>query len=319
MLKHNRRDMIVSSLQFTRCLESRPRRVLLAIWAVAVWAASGFSSNQQCRAQELIIEKTVLTIFEEREIPSTSSGLVQSSSIHEGMLVEHGALLMELDSETQQLGVKRLEQELNIARKQAQSDVEVNFATKSLDVARQELKRAQDSNREFPGLVPLSETDRLALLKERAEAELEKAQFEGEVARMQEVVKEIELNQSRIELDRRSILAPMSGRIEQVLKHEGEWVEISQPVAKLVRLDELKIETKISAQVATLDLVGKEVEFSPAADWLANKAYRGRVHFVESAINPVDSTVRVWLVIENPDLELRPGMAGSVTVDISPM
>ena len=261
------------------------------------------------------IGKVVLRVFEEREVPSRAAGLIRTSHIREGMLVDKDFLMMQLDDEVESLEVDRLRAELSIAGKQAESQVEIQYAQKSVEVAQAELKRALESNRKFPGLVPEGETDRLNLIRQRAEAELAKAEFQQEVTAMQKLVKSIELSQSELGRDRRSIFSPMRGRIEQVLKREGEWVDVSQPVAKLVRLDQLKIETKISAELGRLDLAGKPVVFRADADWLQQRTYQGQVYFVESAFNPVDSTVRVWLVIENPDLELRPGMSGSAVID----
>jgi len=106
----------------------------------------------------------------------------------------------------------------------------------------------------------------------------------------------------------------MKGRIDEILKRVGEWVEKSEPVAKMVRLDVLKLEVKVPASVGGLELVGTKTEFTPRAKWLNGKSFVGKVSFVESEVNPVDSTVRVWLLIQNPDLSLRPGMEGSASI-----
>lgn len=131
---------------------------------------------------------------------------------------------------------------------------------------------------------------------------------------MQKKVKEIELAKSRLELEDRKIPAPILGRIEEVYKRAGEWVNVSEPVVRLVRLDVLKVEVKVPAHLGPLTLAGAAATFYPAADWLAGQAFQGRVDFVQSQINPVDGTVRVLLEIDNPDLVLRPGMNGRVEI-----
>jgi multidrug efflux pump subunit AcrA (membrane-fusion protein) len=43
--------------------------------------------------------------------------------------------------------------------------------------------------------------------------------------------------------------------------------------------------------------------------------YKGRVVFVSPEIDPANSQVRIWAEIDNPQLHLRPGLRGVMTVE----
>ncbi len=43
--------------------------------------------------------------------------------------------------------------------------------------------------------------------------------------------------------------------------------------------------------------------------------FAGHIVFVNPEIDPLNSQVRVWAEVENPDLKLRPGMQATLTIE----
>jgi len=152
---------------------------------IAILLAVFLFACQSVAQEPFVVKKAILKIYEQRDIPSRSSGTIVESFMTEGAIVEHPFVLMKLDDARQNLDVNHLKQELGIAIKQAESEVELEFADKSIAVAQAELKRALESNTRYPGLVSETEVDRLRFLVDQAEAEKKKAQFNREVAVMQ--------------------------------------------------------------------------------------------------------------------------------------
>ena len=65
--------------------------------------------------------------------------------VREGQTVKPGELLAGLEEVEAQLRKDRAQLELKIAQMDAKNDLKVRFAAKSLDVARAELRRANES------------------------------------------------------------------------------------------------------------------------------------------------------------------------------
>ena len=102
------------------------------------------------------------------------------------------------------------------------------------------------------------------------------------------------------------ITVPVDGVVVAVEKKLGEWVDPGTSLFRIVRLDRLRIEGFIEARAASLDLVGKSAT-------LRHKKSGEEIHctvaFISPDINTANSTVRVYLNVENKNGHLRPGLA----------
>jgi macrolide-specific efflux system membrane fusion protein len=268
-------------------------------------------------AGEIQIPSALIKLVEQVEVPARQSGALDELGVHEGDMVEAGALVAKIEDADVQLDMRRAQLELAAARKQAENDVKVRFARKSLEVAEAEQRRALDSEKRLSQSVSQSELDQLRLIVERTTLEVEQAQFEMELARTTRGIKENELELAEHGIRQRRITAPLAGFVTQVNRHRGEWVEPGQPIIRILRLDRLRAEGLASAEALggglhgravklTVELEGKPVEFA------------GKVVFVSPEIDPVNGQVRVWAEIENKNLKLRPGLHGSMVILDSP-
>jgi multidrug efflux pump subunit AcrA (membrane-fusion protein) len=273
------------------------------------------SAVESLTSGEIIVDNAVLKIVEERNVPARTKGVIKKSNIREGSVVTAGELLMAIDETQQLIELKKSRQELEMATLEADSRVDLIYVERSIEVAQAELERAQRSNQRRPGVVAQSELDQLGLVVSRSIAEKEKTEFQIEMRGMMKQIREaaVELNQHQLQLCQ--IPAPMSGMIVDVFRREGEWVDASEPVARVVRLDLLRAEIKLPAQIALGDLVGASATFFPRlANSSLQKSYPGKVVFVYPEANPISADVRVWIEIENQDLKLMPGLLGRIEV-----
>jgi macrolide-specific efflux system membrane fusion protein len=266
-------------------------------------------------AAPIEITSAVIKVSEEADVPASEAGVLAQINVKDGQLVEEGATIARIRDSDVRLLVDRSRLEAAIALKKYDSDLDVQYAKKSTDVARAELTRSLDSNLKYPKTVSSSELDRQRLLVEQGELEMQKAEREREIAGLTHEIRENEHRTALDQLERRTILSPLKGMVVELQRHRGEWVQPGDTVARIVRLDRLKVEGFLAAKQASLKLVGCKARVKVTADDGSTLESPAEIVFVSPEIDPINSQVRVWAEVENEDLALRPGMQATVIVE----
>jgi macrolide-specific efflux system membrane fusion protein len=104
----------------------------------------------------------------------------------------------------------------------------------------------------------------------------------------------------------------------QVHHRRGEWVQPGEKVLRILRLDRLRAEGFVDARNLERELLDAPVKVRVSLPGQPEAEFSGRVVFVSPEIDPVNSQVRIWADIENPKLELRPGLRAAMTIDPKP-
>jgi Cu(I)/Ag(I) efflux system membrane fusion protein len=110
--------------------------------------------------------------------------------------------------------------------------------------------------------------------------------------------------------------APSSGYVTEKNAVQGAYVE---PETTLFQIADLAT-VWVLAEVYESELARVEVG-APATITLAaypGEVFRGRVDYLYPTLDAATRTLRARLVFPNPDLRLRPGMYGDVTLSLSP-
>ncbi len=243
------------------------------------------------------------------------AGALTAVVAREGEIVEAGVPLAQIEDGDAKIEKRRADLELVAARRAADSDVQVRYAKKSLEVAQTELRRAVDSEKRLAQSVSKSELDQLRLLVQRGELEVEEAQLEWELAQTTRESKENDVRLADYAILQRSITAPLAGFVVEVYRHRGEWVQPGQPILRMVRLDRLRAEGLVSARSVQGDVNGRPVKLTVQLNDQATATYAGKLAFVSPEIDPVNGQARIWAEIENTDLKLRPGLHGSLVIE----
>lgn len=262
----------------------------------------------------LQVEGAQLTLIEQVNVPAREAGVLQSVSAREGDLVTEGERLAVIDDAEAQLDKRRAEIELQIAREKAEKDIKVRLCRKSAEVAWAELRRSEESNRQFKGAVSQAEVERQRLTAEKADLEIEQAEHERVLDQLTATLKENEVAAAIRAVERRHILAPLAGMVVQVDRRAGEWVEPGETVLRMLRIDRLRAEGFVHADDATAELVGRPVVFTVESPGRPPVRGEGKVTFISPEINPVNNQVKIWAEIDNPKLALRPGLQGRLMI-----
>ena len=113
------------------------------------------------------------------------------------------------------------------------------------------------------------------------------------------------------QLRRRSITAPISGTITEILLDPGEACQPYQPVLRLVDTRRCyfitNLEIKSADRLKLNAAVKLEIETGGAPALV-----EGRVSFLSPVVDPASGLFKVKVLFENPDGRIRPGVAGKL-------
>ncbi len=269
-------------------------------------------------AESIAVLDMVIKPVRRVDVPARESGVLSTVEAREGLTVAEGDLLAKIEDTEARTAAELASIAVQVARIQANNDVNTRFARKSVEVSKAELARSETSNKRFPTSVADSEMDRLRLVVQKGELEVEQADEEHTVAGFTLQSKEREHELACDKVARHGITSPVSGIVVDVKRRSGEWVEPGETVATVVRVDRLRAEGFLSVEHASQVIQGQRVQVVVDLPGAPVTPFRGEIVFLDPEVDPVNGQVRIWAEIENEDLRLRPGMRASVTIRPAP-
>ncbi len=234
------------------------------------------------------------------DLAAAQAGRLKSVEVEVGATVESGALLARLEEDVQRTRV-------DMAQRLADSTLDVELSQ----------KRAAHAVYEQERLEKLSATG-VGSPDELADARLETviSDLQWRIAQRDHELAVQDLALQRFLLEQHLIRAPFPGYIAARLKEAGESVDLDEPVLTLVQLDPLKVVIDCPlVQLPALQGCG-QVLVRPAEPALAPRA--ARVSLVSRTVDPGSQTVRVELVLPNPDGAWRAGMYVGIEIPSAP-
>ncbi|WP_417393795.1 efflux RND transporter periplasmic adaptor subunit [Gimesia chilikensis] len=263
----------------------------------------------------LRIDSVLVTVIEQVEVPAREVGQLTNLRVREGMTIERGALLAQIEDSEARLLLKQAQLEYETAQLKAENDVDLRFARKSHEVANAELQRAKDSIQKYPKSISKTELDRLQLTAEKAELEIEQATEEAKTAHLEAKLKQNAEEIAALAVEKRKVVSPIDGMVVQIMTRTGEWVRPGETVMRLLKLDRLRAEGLINVSLLQeRDLKDRPVMLLVNPGTKQEQKFQGKISFVSPEINAVNNQTRVWADIENPDLKLKPGMRASLII-----
>lgn len=273
-------------------------------------------SKAESPTEPVKLESVLVTLIEQVEVPSQEAGTLAKLMVREGSLVRAGDALAQVEDADVRLAEVKARIELDIARSEAANDLKVRIAQKAHDVAQAELRRAKESVATYPKSVSGTEMDRLTLTADKTTFEVDQAKHERSIAHLTLALKQNEVQQAQRKVARRQVLAPLDSMVVQIHRHPGEWVEPGEKVIRVVRLNRLRVEGFLGSREATRQLLGARVKLEIDLPQKPRSNFEGVVTFISPEINPVNGQVRLWAEIDNVDLQLRPGMRGTLSLPL---
>jgi len=225
------------------------------------------------------------------QVSAPVAGLVQRIHVRPGRLVRTGEPLLELDSASQQVELRR--------RAVLLSD------ESELQTARLRLAALED-------LLQMTETvarnSQSISREELLKARLEKATAQGRVQQLvaQKARERVEHEQAELELQQRSVRAPMAGVVVDVPVEVGEWAKPGDVMVRLADISQVELRLNLPQSAAAGFRVGSRVaaQFEAGATSLAAT---GLVAFVSPLADSASGLVDVRIRFANPKGLIRPG------------
>ncbi|WP_339730923.1 HlyD family efflux transporter periplasmic adaptor subunit [uncultured Gimesia sp.] len=273
------------------------------------------ADDQSTGSNDLRIDSVLVSLIEQVEVPAREVGQLNEMRVKEGMAVQKGDVLAQIEVTEAVLLMQQAKLEFHMALLKVENDVNLRFAQKSYEVAKAELQRAEDSIKKYPKSISKTELDRLKLTAEKAELEIEQAAEEAKTVKLEAEFKRNAERIAELAVQRRKVISPITGMVVQIMTREGEWVRPGDTVLRILKLDRLRAEGLINAsRLQERDLKNRPVVLLVNPGTKQQIEFKGKVSFISPEVNPVNNQTRVWAEIENPELKLKPGMRASLII-----
>ena len=283
---------IITEILVSRALNRTIRYALPVLLFILVW----FPINGH--AQETSITGFTEPYFDAM-LGISAIGRVAKIHLPEGTTVEKGQVILELDQQLEELEVQR--------RKLLwTSKTEVQSAARQVKTLKSHFKATQDLYK-TTGSVPREELEN---------QELEHALAVDELKRLQDAERreKIEYGIANQQLYRRSLRAPFSGQIAELLIDVGENCELDTPLVHLVNTSRgyfvANVELGVSQKLKWGQMVELRLQAGP--ETVSRKA---EIVFISPVVDPASGLRKIRAQFDNPDGSVIPGVAGVMVLE----
>jgi membrane fusion protein (multidrug efflux system) len=224
--------------------------------------------------------------YEEASIAAQTAGPVTAVRIEEGSRVAEGAVIVTLDAEKAELGVKQAEAMLAQAK--------ANYERSKSDLARKQ-----------------------TLLNDKTVApnvyDAFKAQYDAAAAGVDAAESALQLAKRR--LADMKVVAPFAGIVRDKRVSVGQYVREGDVLFVLMKVDPLKLQFDVPEKYADRLVAGQQVRAAVAA--LPGQEFTGTIRTVFPSVAVQTRTIRVDASVPNPGYRLKPGFYATVRVPLT--
>ena len=114
----------------------------------------------------------------------------------------------------------------------------------------------------------------------------------------------------RSQLEKKSIISPISGIVEKKYVEKGEFISPGMPVAGIIDISRVKVEAAIAEK--DLSYFRKGVEAEIFFNAYAGERFKGKVDYVSPDVDRKAGTFSIEINLDNKDKRFKPGMMARV-------
>jgi RND family efflux transporter MFP subunit len=248
------------------------------------------------------------------------SGEVKNLYAAEGKHVRENEVLLELDDQKYRLNLERLEasrlkslSELFLERQFSSQEPEPPVSAPVLakvDTAKKAFDQASAAFEK--GLISRAQFDKTQNDYEVALIEAGRKKDEIMASSKGLTQTEIDIKIAQMDLDKTRVRAPFAGIITDIKISPRERIEAGRELFTLVDISQIKVRAKVLESEIGKMKEGREVDLRFSA--YAGKVFKGVVEAVSPIVNPDDKTCSVYVAVNNPTEEIKPGMHAEVEI-----
>jgi len=244
-------------------------------------------------------------------------GVIKSLNVEESKHVRKGDLLVELDDREYKLSYEnaeatRLKAFSEMLVEQRFADVGGGSGEQSSELNNVKIQFEEAGQQYQKGLISREEFERQSRLYERALIESGEKKDEVVAAMKGLTQAEIGVKKAQIDLEKTKIRAPFYGIIADILASPGEHVSAGRELFTLVNISRIQVHARVLESEIGKMQVGREVDLRFSAH--PGKVFKGKVSAISPIVNPEYKTCKVFVDVENPEEELKPGMHAEVEI-----
>ncbi|MDO5566237.1 MAG: HlyD family efflux transporter periplasmic adaptor subunit, partial [Planctomycetia bacterium] len=239
-------------------VESGPNDIVLTDAIVEIPKGEGFEAMISACGQGLLVELGIEELGKDGKPVLDSKGEPKRISLKRGMAVRKGQILGKQNDREHAANKLVAEQQLIVAKKEAEKQLEIEVARLAVQVAESEYLRAQSANEKVPGAVSPEEVVQKAYEWKRADKSAEKAVYDLGVKSDEVEVRKAQVIAADAQVLDRKLVSPIDGFVDDVMQNEGQWLREGDNILKIIRLDKVQICGKIDANLFSPEMVDRK-------------------------------------------------------------
>lgn len=267
-------------------------------------------------------------------ITAKVGGTIETIYVENGDRVEEGETLFQLHNTEILSSVVQARSSLHVARsnlnkvKSGATDEEIGSMEQNMNSAR---VAYQSAKTQFERMEILYQHEAISLQQyEQAKSEMEMAEARYKSLELQfnqmkngPSSETLEVSQAQVEqagasyqaamriMEELTVISPVSGYVSNISYDEGEWVGPGTPLAVVDDLNQVYVEIQVPETIFTKLKIGQKTDVYVSS---LHDTYHGVVTEVNPRAGAGSNLFRVKVSIDNPELRLKPGMTGRVSI-----
>jgi multidrug efflux pump subunit AcrA (membrane-fusion protein) len=252
------------------------------------------------------------------DVAAPKEGLLKEIPVKEGQSVKKDDVLAQVDDSEVAAALEVTRSQLATAQEEADNNVSILYAQAAYKVAQAEYQQAVEANAQQSNTFSKSELLERLLKARQYELQIQQAEHEKKVNGLKADEKRADLKAAKVEVDLRQVKSRLDGMVVNRYRNEGEWVKPGDPVVRVVRVDQVRVEGMVDAKlVVPSEVVSQPVTISVTLPSGKQASFSGSVVFA----SPVVEAGMQFLVHAKVDNRqdsgfwlLRPGLTVQMTI-----
>jgi multidrug efflux pump subunit AcrA (membrane-fusion protein) len=264
----------------------------------------------------LEFENCPVFVIDSLDIPAQENGMIANLNLQVNQEIAANQVLGNLDQSAAQLEESLAAKQAQLAIATALDENDLQFAELLVEEATIALQSYEQINSRGSATDAEMRAKRLSL--SQAELKVQHARQNTEQLKLKARLAQASVIAASERLNRQKFIAPFAGSISEIFRRQGEWVQAGQPIVRLIRLDELRVDVYIPIQqVDVASLINAPVVITARRAGADAVQFSGRVTHYDPSVSSTGEN-RIHATIQNQRINghwlLLPGMTARMKI-----
>jgi multidrug resistance efflux pump len=297
--------------------------IVLALQSVAVAQPySTQSSDPEVAGQSQFYElpRGVVKVADQIKLPAQEPGVLIHLDVKDGSQVRRGQVIGKIDDREINTQMEATKYAYWAAVKKFEDDVDIRYSDAAAAAAKADYEVMQGANSVVDRAITDVEMRAAKLTWDKMVLATEKAKKERTLSGYDAHIKRAELETAKLASERRVIVAPFDGVVEELARKQDEWVNPGDMILRLFRMDTMQVEGAADQKLYDPhELQGCKVTVEVQMARGRKETFEGRITKVSSVIRG-DGMYNVRAEVANRQEHgswmLRDGLPATMTIHL---